>query len=329
MRYVFALVVFVFCSMPSALLAQSCTGRFVNPITDICWDCIFPITIGSTVMASGTSPDPPNPSSPICFCGTPIPRVGLSVGFWEPVRLIDVSRNPGCFSNLGGLEVELGSVAQGRTSSRDGNAGVTNFHAHYYHYPVWSLLEALIDVACLDPGSAFDIAWISELDPTWLDDELTFILHPESALFGTLPAQAACAGDCVASSAGLPLTELFWCAGCQGSMYPMTGNVTAHVGGVQASLLAAERLMFKLHRQLIAWGTLGDGALCQRFPMPIMDKRQYRFQQTQPIAQTAPALACNPTGRTTTVFEWQAGEYPITGENFGYLLWRKRNCCLL
>ncbi|MEX0502654.1 hypothetical protein AB3X55_03560 [Alphaproteobacteria bacterium LSUCC0719] len=25
--------------------AQVCTGRFVNPVTDICWDCVFPITV--------------------------------------------------------------------------------------------------------------------------------------------------------------------------------------------------------------------------------------------------------------------------------------------
>ena len=23
-----------------------CTGSFVNPITDICWSCLFPISIG-------------------------------------------------------------------------------------------------------------------------------------------------------------------------------------------------------------------------------------------------------------------------------------------
>ena len=23
-----------------------CEGNFVNPITDICWDCLFPMTIG-------------------------------------------------------------------------------------------------------------------------------------------------------------------------------------------------------------------------------------------------------------------------------------------
>jgi conjugal transfer pilus assembly protein TraU len=35
---------------------------------------------------------------------------------------------------------------------------------------------------------------------------------------------------------------------------------------------------------------------------------------------------CQPLGRTTVV--WGAGkEYPIKGEDFAYMLYRKRNCC--
>ena len=324
-----SILMFVLATFARPASAQdTCTGRFLNPITDICWECTFPITLGGATIAGGPT-DTKNPSSPICFCGVPIPRVGIAVGFWEPVRLFDASRRPGCFSNLGGLEINLGKQPFGATSHTSGSSGKTTMHAHYYHYPVWSLLEALIDTVCLDPGNIFDIAWITELDPTWLDDELTALFHPESAFFGNILAQAACAADCVAATLGLPLDELFWCAGCQGGMYPMTGNVTAHVGGVQAALLTSQKLLYKLHRLIIAWGTYGQGALCQRFPMPIMAKRQYRFQLTQPTAITTAALACNPPGRTTVHYEWKGGEIPRAGENFGFLLWRKRNCCLL
>ena len=27
-----------------------CTGKFVNPITDICWSCLFPLSIGALDM---------------------------------------------------------------------------------------------------------------------------------------------------------------------------------------------------------------------------------------------------------------------------------------
>ena len=315
-------------AMTGEARAQACTGRLLNPITDICWDCAFPITLGGQGIVSSPIPDTPNPGSPICFCGKPIPRPGISVGFWEPKRLVDVSRAPGCFSNLGGLKIDLGNKAHGATGASNGNAGLTRMHAHYYHYPVWTLLEAVIDVLCLDPGNVFDIAWVSELDPLWLDDKLTYLIQPEAALFGSLPAQAACAADCAASSAGLSLTELFWCGGCQGGLYPMTGNIPNHVGGVQASMLITERLLFKLHRSLVAWGSYGGEALCARFPMPVMDKRQYRFQLTQPVAMTSPHLGCNPAGRTTVHYEGLGGEWPGGGENWGWLVFAKRNCCM-
>ena len=320
-------------SVSSAKAAANCTGQFVNPISDICWECTFPITIGGVILvasAEGVS-EAANPTSPVCTCPSPTPpyvRVGITVGFWEPVRLIDVSRKPGCFPNLGGLDIELGPVRFGATGFSNGGTNKSVLHTHYYHYPVWTLLEALIDSTCTDQGSGFDIAWISELDPLWLNDGLAFILQPEAALFTSLPAHAACAADCVTSTAGIPLTELFWCAGCQGSMYPMTGNITAHVSGVQAALLTAERLLFRLHRQLTAWGSIGPLALCGRYPMPIMDKRQYRLQLTQPVSMTIPGLACNPPGRTSTHYEWRGGEIPVVGENWGFLVWRKRNCCM-
>ena len=79
-------------------------------------------------------------------------------------------------------------------------------------------------------------------------------------------------------------------------MYPLTGNVAAHVGGVQASLLASQRLLYRLHRAGLAWGTVGSGALCGRYPMPVMQKSQYRWQMTQPVPAVDPFTGCNPTG---------------------------------
>lgn len=59
-----------------SIMAGNCVGRFVNPITDICWKCIFPIRIAGLKVASG-EPDPEGAKGPLCTCGTPIPRVRL------------------------------------------------------------------------------------------------------------------------------------------------------------------------------------------------------------------------------------------------------------
>ena len=64
----------------------TCTGRFPNPITEICWSCILPISIGNATIANfDGQEDISNPSSPVCSCGVN-PTIGLSIGFWEPAR---------------------------------------------------------------------------------------------------------------------------------------------------------------------------------------------------------------------------------------------------
>ena len=124
-------------SVPAS--AQSCTGRFVNPISDVCWECLFPISIGPITIGSVSGVlDTPNPSSPICLCGSPIPRIGLSLGVWEPARLVDATRAPWCFPNLGGLTIDPGLPAgRGRTGAAGGDGAKGSvWHAHYYMYPL-------------------------------------------------------------------------------------------------------------------------------------------------------------------------------------------------
>ena len=93
----------------NAANAKKCTGQFVNPITDINWSCMFPITIGSMEIVGSDLADTENPSSPVCICpkfGIPVP--GIVGGYWEPARLVDVSAEHYCFVNLGGLEIDMG-----------------------------------------------------------------------------------------------------------------------------------------------------------------------------------------------------------------------------
>ena len=154
-------------------------------------------------------------------------------------------------------------------------------------------------------------------------------MHPEAALFASLPAQAACSADSLASMAGLPLDPLFWCAGAQGAMYPLNGFVQEHVGGVQASLLLAERMTYKLHREGLLWDSVPENApaLCAQYPSPILPKSRYRYQMLNPIPTAQGGEdGCHAFGHSTTLWE-SLHEYPVKGEDFGYLMWRKRNCC--
>lgn len=307
-----------------------CVGKFVNPITDICWSCIFPITIGG-LRVSGSGEDTPNSRSLICACSKPFPRVGVPVSFWEPARLVDVTRTPYCLVNMGGISLMnkgvkgIGSVQGGHAIGSGSRMRSSFYQVHWYMYPILYFLELLMDFICMEKGDV-DLAYITELDPLWNDDETAFILNPEAVLFANPIAQSACAFDCMQASAGFGRNELFWCAGCQGNIYPFTGSVPAHVGGVQASLLILAKMAAKLHREGLLWGTVGKKAYCDRYPMPIIQKNQYKTQMVFPIPSTSSGN-CQPLGRSETLWA-QGREFPYTGEDFGYLLWRKRSCCM-
>ena len=250
---------------------------------------------------------------------------GIPISLWEPVRVVDVTRTPWCLVAAGGIQVGATGI-KGRGDVRMERA--TNQHSfynvHWYTWPIITWLELFLDFVCLEKGS-LDVAYVTELDPTWNDDLKAGILNPEAFLFGNPAAQAACIGDCVTSSTHLPLDSLFWCGGCQGSLYPYTGTVGAHNGGVQASLLLVGRMIAKLHRELLLKSTTGKKALCAPYLCPMIKKSQYRTQMLYPIPQSR---QCQPLGATEV--PWQGGrEYPYKGSDFAYLVWRKRDCCLL
>ncbi|ABE04511.1 MULTISPECIES: conjugal transfer pilus assembly protein TraU [Rickettsia] len=300
-----------------------CVGRFVNPITDICWKCLFPITIGGVKVVPSPMADTNNPRQIICFCpkaGIPMPIPGIPIGFWEPVRLVDVTKSPMCMVSLGGIN--LGTSMQ--KGVKDDIEGSSFYHVHWYIYPVIYWLEILLDFACLEM-SQVDVAYLTEFDLLWGDDAKSAILNPESLLFGNIAAQSACIADCMSSSSGsLSNDGMFWCSGCQGSLYPFTGTTSSYNGGVGTSALIVAKFMAKLHRELLLWGYMGREGLCGKYPMPIIKKCQYRLQMTYPITEIH---SCKKIGETETT--WQgAREFPVKGEDFGYLIWRKRSCCL-
>jgi conjugal transfer pilus assembly protein TraU len=60
-----------------------------------------------------------------------------------------------------------------------------------------------------------------------------------------------------------------------------------------------------------------------------MDKTAYKAQLVHPVPDTRKdgGRCCHPFGRTTLA--WGAGkEFPVQGEDFAFLLFRKKNCCV-
>lgn len=306
-----------------------CSGKLINPVTDICWDCLLPISIGNTTIKSGTNPDTDNPSSFYCKCppGDLFAAPGITLGYWEPMALVDVTRTPFCMVSLGGISIES-QLNAGDITTATTRENSSFFYVHEYNFPIMEWLGVVSD-HCHAQGTIIP-QYFSELDPAWNDDALAMTLFPETSAFGDSVSQSACALDAASSSTGLAQDNLFWCLGAQGTTYPVTGHIAEHIGGVQASVLLTERLMFKLHRLgIVQDSNNSPTGLCAESPMPMMPKSRYRYQMTYPMATTQ-NLGCQPFGRST--IPWEAiysgyQETPMSTENYNYLIWKKRNCC--
>ncbi|EHH4994977.1 traU family protein [Escherichia coli] len=154
-RRLWLLMLFLFAGhVPAASADSACEGRFVNPITDICWSCIFPLSLGSIKVSQGKVPDTANPSMPIQICPAPPPlfrRIGLAIGYWEPMALTDVTRSPGCMVNLGFSLPAFGKTAQGTAKKDEKQVNGAFYHVHWYKYPLSLVKDGATDGVQIDP----------------------------------------------------------------------------------------------------------------------------------------------------------------------------------
>ena len=322
-----SIVTIIFFLFQTSVALAICPAGFINPITDIAWTCTFPIRFAGIVI----TPKGKDPGTwvrdPICVCKDPFPRIGLTLGLWEPARLIEVVKDPFCFPSLG-FQLSMGNnVFEGGSSEKkdkQNKQGTYFAQAHYFIFPIWTMLELLIDFICLE-HSGFDLAYMTELDPLWNDDMLTLFINPEAILFGNPAAQFICIADSAAAAVNFSIDSLFWCMGSWGSAYPLTGNLGQSSSQLaEASAGIAARLIYKLHRELVLWGSAGHRGLCGYYPMPIWKKSQYKLQPAKPV----PQHGCPVVGRTGLEWSW-AKNPPVPGkcDNMVFILWRNRDCC--
>ena len=322
-------LVFLFLMGLSAYASAACHGRIPNPVTDVCWQCLFPLTVGSNRLGTtGIAPDVVTDADSLCACTTNgNVTMGLNIGFWEPIRTIEIVREPFCFPSLGGAKLNAGtfSPSQGRTPNPKKAGHRTSFYqVHWFHTPWLYLLEILLDTKCLEQ-SPWDLAYLTELDPLWDDSLATFLLNPDVTLFSNPVALGACAIDCVSATVSTPMDELYWCAGCAGSLFPLTGWVNAHITPLQAWSLLTQRFTLKLHREGVQWAHYGKDGQCGPRLEWVMAKSVYRTQMQYPARDTLGAC-CRPFGYSTAI-DAIGKTPPIYGEDGSFLIWRCRDCC--
>lgn len=259
---------------------------------------------------------------------------GVRVSFWEPVRVVEVIHDAWCFPFLmmdmkGDMDTENASMATriqkdgSLRVSHEGRTRTAFWQAHYYVFPVLAILEVLTDFICMDT-SGFDLGYITEVDPRWDDPELSAVLNPETILFANPVAVLACIPDVMAATIKSTIDSLYWCQGSWDTVFPLGGYIN-HTNYIESEAAAMGRVIFQLHRNFVLWGTVGEDALCQRYPMPIWRKSQYRWQLMWPKRDNK----CRVIGEPG--FLWSADKDPMSPSanmsNFVNLLWRKRMCC--
>lgn len=338
-----AIATAVMCLSGAGALAQTtvdpvCTGDFPNPITDICWSCVYPIKLFGTPMFGKDGEDfDTDFDNPGCYCDSP-PQIGVSESFWEPVYMTDVTTVPWCFPNLGGLylNVPINENMLGTTNdqSRGGfhsNTAAAAFRwVHGYTNPLMYLMEVLLDDACTTKGS-LSPEWPSEVDPAYDDWEISSAMNPLAFAVANMTAIVAGTADSLAALIDFPRPELFWVAGSWGNIYPYSGWVYPHITNEMTARLLSTRLLAWQHEFKAMASFYGSANACSDTGswQPIMDKRQYKFSRLLPFPQTKKidGHCCGPIGRSTILVE-SGTQVPASGyRDFGYVIFRKRDCC--
>lgn len=318
----------------------ACEGKFMNPITDVCWSCMYPIKLfGSLSLGSGSAEDYDSGfNNAACLCNSP-PRIGVPTSFWEPVYLTDVTQTPWCFPNLGGIEMNVGINGSmiGMTNHNPSHSAQTVGYSstafrwvHGYTNPLMYVMDVLLDASCLTKGSLTP-AWPTEVDPAYTDWEISTTINPLSFAVANMTAIFAGTVDSVAALVDFPRRELFWVAGAWGAIYPYGGWVKPHITNEATARLLSVRLLAWQHEFKGMASHAGPSSACSAGGswQPIMDKRQYKFQRLAPFPQTEKirGLCCDPIGRSTILVESGTEAPASVFRDFGYVLFRKRDCC--
>ena len=242
----------------------------------------------------------------------------------------DVTARAWCFPSLGGISFPgIGFPGYSQDKSKNNRFKHTGYQVHWYIFPLMAWMGLFVDTVCLET-EGFDLGYVTELDPSWNEDMISALLTPETILFANPIAAAVCAGECVeATLTGMADPKFFWCHGCQGTVYPNDGHISSEYGQVNGGLLAGERFAFKLHRMFLADGTMGQQAVCGNFSMPILDQRQYKFQMQNPSPGALISQFNCPSMGVSTLLQEPGKIVPVVGEDLSYIIFRKKNCCVL
>jgi len=307
-------------------------------ITDICWDCMFPITTAGAEFFSdkeglenGGKPPGSSGGGFVCACedNLGIPQPGFKMSMWEPAFVFEVVRQSGCSPVLGGARLPYGHKRRQGGPAIKGGTGMDRKGFHHYHmysFPLLALLKLFMEDSCNSGGFIdFGLMYPSELDPTFNNDELAFFTHPEAAAVANAAAVSSCRIDAASATLRWPIDQMFWCAGSWGTLYPFSGNTTGGSNFAKDTSLITAKALASLHRRGLAWKTTGADTMCKGRIWPTLVKSQYKLTFFSPVAE---ATSSHRIGQYD--IPWSSGKkIPGAGEDATIIVFRYNDCCVV
>lgn len=335
---------------------------FTNVFTQTCWSCFLN---DLNFFGIGRKPDGAAGSAPVCSCldEAGVPEVGFPMGFWSPVKVKEVVTQPYCMPGLGGVKLMNTITGLGGSYSHDGKGGNLRefYHVHTYAFPLMQIIEMMVVPNCSTGYYDFDLLAISEINPLYNNDLLSLIMSPDAIMFANPIAKMWCAEDCVSTTMNDQKETAYGCAGCDGSLYPLTGNIYQNGDIVASSSLIVQRSLALSHRAGVERRTIGNAARCEPKYAFHIPRSQYKISMMYPVPQASEsggvisegeslydddanfseALAgsgepiepltecCQPMGMSTLRWCTPVGGRTGTGNTFLYMLWQYRDCCVI
>lgn len=345
-------------------MADPCTGKLLNPITDIGWNNMFPVTVAGVQFGGGEAPSSLHMPA-ICAChnamGITVPGIGAT--FFEPTYIAEVSNAPGCLHTFNGATV-LANENKGRRAGKDDSDGggleLDHRNVHWYIYPVFTMLKIFTTLGCLS-YDGWSLADMTEAgadiggSKEWYGALGGYLYFPESILFANPIGDMACIAEQLSLYAGRGNIDfLFWCSGAQHLIFPPNSQSTQQ-DPRDANIEILSSFIIKKHRNLGLMTTVGPSARCRPQAYPYMLKSQYRLDIVWPkprhktylIGQraifTQTPLPSTPTedmgnvSSSLTAQDASQGTSTTSADGFkpnllksqAFLIWRGRQCCIM
>jgi len=248
-------------------------------------------------------------------------RKGTLYEFWEPIRIMETVKDPGCMLTEGDDD-DVNYPMQYGVGNDTGNTDPPVIFQNVHIVLPDFLLESIVknDARCWHVSVGRTDTYFSEGDTAWNNDALAAVEFPETEVYGTFSAVLTCPQDAVMSQFGTPIDVYPWCLGSWGNTFPIVGRVGTD-DYTTAQLVVAARALLMGGQE----GWIFDTASYYCYPGPMITfiKSYFKFQPVRPVKRNQLISM----GLSAMAWGSALNTSLTCGDNFAWVLWRKRSCC--